>query len=192
METKCRLLDEIGSHKVDVLKTVKIPVLEVRYQALAKQTSSTRNTVEAMKKRLPILKQYLIHRDTSKGLVEWLTDVNSGFQEAFNVDSLEDIEREIEAHCATKAALDESSQAIEGTIASAKTLEMEGNLSETDMKGYTCICNSHMCNKVTNSPTFLPQQFWKGYLFPHHSSSHASSHLNLLHDSSSVLSLLRS
>ena len=82
-----------------------------------------------------MLRQYFIHRDTSKGLVVWLSEINSAFQESINVDSLESVEREVEAHYATKAALQDSSDAIERTVENAKALEAAGTLCETDVKG---------------------------------------------------------
>ncbi len=112
----------------------EIPILEGRYQALTERTVRAKNEFEATRKRLPMLRQYFIHRDTSKGLVDWLTEVNSVFQESFHVDSLENVEREIEAHCATKTALKDRTQAMEETVANAKDLETAGTLSETDMK----------------------------------------------------------
>jgi tetrahydromethanopterin S-methyltransferase subunit H len=135
LENKTTLLEEIACHKSEILAIVEISFLTDRYQALTERTLSTKNKFEATKKRLPVLKQYFIHRDTSKGLVEWLTEINAVFQEPFNVDSLENLEREIEAHSATKVALQDRSKALEGTVANAKALEEAGTLSETDMKG---------------------------------------------------------
>jgi hypothetical protein len=70
-------------------------------------------------------------------LVEWLTEVNSVFQEPLRIDSLENVEREIENHCRTKKALQDRAQAIEETVANANDLEKAGTLSATDTKG-TC------------------------------------------------------
>ena len=70
-----------------------------------------------------------------KKLVEWLTEVNSVFQEPLRIDSLENVEREIENHCRTKKALQDRTQAIEETVANANDLEEAGTLSETDIKG---------------------------------------------------------
>lgn len=135
LETRTPLLEDIACHKTEILSVVEIAVLEERYQALTERTLNTKSKFEADKKRLPVLKQYFMHRDTSKGLVNWLSEIDSMFQESLNVDSLESVEREVEAHCATRAALQDSADAIERTVKNAKTLETAGTLCETDVKG---------------------------------------------------------
>ena len=135
------------------MAVVEIPILEQRYQDLTERTLKAKDKFEETKKRLPVLKQYLIHRDTSKELVEWLTEVNSVFQEPFKVDSLENVEREIETHCATKQALQDRTKAIKETVANAKDLEEAGTLSETYIKGkYRRICLTN--NQIISKPIF--------------------------------------
>ena len=122
-------------HKDEIMAVLKIPILDQRYEALIERTSNIRNKFEATRKRVPFLKQYCIHRDTSKGLVNWLNELDLVLQEPFTVDSLENAEHEIEAHYKTKAAILNSSQAVEKTLENAKALEETERLSEADVKG---------------------------------------------------------
>lgn len=145
------LLEDIACHRTEILSVLEIAVLEEQYQALTERTVSTKNKFETNKKRLPMLKQYFIHRDTSKGLVDWLSEIDSVFQESISVDSLESVEREVEAHCATKAALQDSSDAIERTVENAKALEAAGTLCEADVKGIYMFLMFIFAPRLSNS-----------------------------------------
>ena len=135
MESKTTLLEDIASHKNKILSVVQIAVLEDRYKTLAEQTLNIKSRLEAERKRLPVLKQSFTHRDTSKGLVHWLTDVYSVLQEPVSADSLESATREIEVHYETKKALVDNTQVIEETVRNAQALDVSaGFLSEEDTK----------------------------------------------------------
>lgn len=134
MECKIALFEEIVCHKGKILAVVQIPNLEDRCQAFAERTLSIKNELEAARKQLPILKRYFIHRETSKGFVDWLTEINSLLQDSFSVDSIESAEHEFEANYSTRTALQDNKQAIEETVINAKTLEEAGTLSEMDIK----------------------------------------------------------
>lgn len=135
MDTKSALLDEMALHKADILAILNLPVLEDRFQTFAGRIIATKNMVDKTRKRLPMLKLCHTYRDTINELVEWLTESISAYQKPLVIDSRENLSREIEAHGLIKVAVQKTCKVVEETVANAKTLEAEGRLSETDIKG---------------------------------------------------------
>lgn len=103
---------------------MSIPSLEDLYQKSVAKEEKVKQQFDVLRKKLPVMKQYFLHRTTSKEHVDWLTEVSAVLQESFNLDSLESVETEVKALSAVNVALLQSKESVEQAIANAHILEL--------------------------------------------------------------------
>ena len=128
------ILQNVQNHKDDITATIAVPNIENHCQRLTEKAERVQQQLEARRRKLPAMKQYLVNRTSCKEHVDWLTEVNAVLQESFVVDNLENAETEVETHGAINMALLNSKETVEEVIANAGILKHGESSVDPDEK----------------------------------------------------------